>query len=179
MKRFLYLTVSVLSIFAFGPHVFAATAKAVIQPTDPIASLSGSATFEETPVGLKIGVTVIGAPPGKHGFHIHEKGDCGDYGNAAGGHFNPDGVQHGDLVKDGLTGAHAGDLGNIEIDANGSGTLDKMVPGLTLKEGKYAVMGRSLILHEKEDNFGQPTGNAGGRIGCGVIVSENTPKSPS
>ncbi|MBI2167628.1 MAG: superoxide dismutase family protein, partial [Candidatus Omnitrophica bacterium] len=46
---------------------------------------------------------------------------------------------------------------------------EKVVPGLTLKEGEYAVAGRALILHEKEDDFGQPTGNAGGRIACGVI----------
>lgn len=79
------------------------------------------------------------------------------------------GVPHGDLLKDGFQHAHAGDLGNIEIGPDGKGTLKKVIPGLTLKEGKYGVVGRALILHEKEDNFGQPTGNAGGRIACGVI----------
>lgn len=58
---------------------------------------------------------------------------------------------------------------SIEIATNGHGTLEKILPGLTLKKEKYGVMGRSVILHEKEDDFGQPTGNAGGRIGCGII----------
>jgi Cu-Zn family superoxide dismutase len=131
--------------------------------------ITGKVSFMETDEGLKINAVVQNAPPGEHGFHIHEKGDCSDAGNAAGGHFNPDSMPHGDLVKDGFAHAHAGDLGNIEIDANGNGKLEKLIPGLTLKEGKYGVEGRSVILHEKEDNFSQPTGNAGGRIACGLI----------
>jgi len=142
----------------------------LIRPTQEGSHLSGRATFQETEEGLKIDVEIFGAPAGKHGIHIHEKGSCEDHGNAAGGHFNPDGVPHGDLVKDGFAHAHAGDLGNIEIDANGNGKLEKTIPGLTLKEGKYGVAGRALILHEKEDNFGQPTGNAGSRIACAVIT---------
>lgn len=144
---------------------------AEIHPTGEGSSLSGVAAFIETVEGLKISAFVSGAPPGKHGFHIHEKGDCGDAGNAAGGHFNPDGVSHGDLERDGLDHAHAGDLGNIEIGPEGKGTLEKVIPRLTLKEGKYAVAGRALVLHEKEDDFSQPTGNAGGRIACGIIPS--------
>lgn len=140
-----------------------------LQPTQEGSSLSGKAAFIETGEGLKISVFIAGAPPGKHGFHVHEKGDCSEAGNGAGGHFNPEGAAHGDILKDGFQQAHAGDLGNIEIGADGRGTLEKVVPGLTLKEGKYGVAGRALILHEKEDDFGQPTGNAGGRIACGVI----------
>ena len=147
-------------------------AKAAIQSTDPTVPLSGEVTFDETPEGLKVSANIEQAPPGRHGFHIHEKGDCADKGNAAGSHFNPDGVTHGDLSKDGFEHAHAGDLGNIEIDSNGTGKLEKVLPGLTLVEGKYGVVGRSVIVHEKEDDFGQPTGNAGGRIGCGIIVEE-------
>lgn len=142
---------------------------AEIKPTGEGSSLSGKAAFIETEEGLKITVFISGASPGRHGFHIHEKGDCSDAGNAAGGHFNPEGAAHGDILKDGFKQAHAGDLGNIEIGSDGKGVLEKVVPGLTLKEGEYAVAGRALILHEKEDDFGQPTGNAGGRIACGVI----------
>ena len=147
----------------------AAQATADIHGTAPGSTLSGTATFEDTPEGLKIKAQVQGAPPGKHGFHIHEVGDCGDTGRAAGGHFNPEGVPHGLLSKDGFHGAHAGDLGNMEIAADGTGTYETVLPALTLGEGKYSVAGRSVILHEKEDDFGQPTGNAGGRIGCGVV----------
>ena len=143
---------------------------AELKPTVEGVPITGKVSFMETDEGLKINAVVENAPPGKHGIHIHENGSCEDHGNAAGGHFNPDSVPHGDLVKDGFTHAHAGDLGNIEIDANGKGTLEKTLPGLTLDRGKYGVMGRSLILHEKTDDFGQPTGNAGGRIACAVII---------
>jgi len=143
---------------------------AALQGTQAGSTLSGTARFTPMDGGLRITVTVAQAPPGRHGIHIHEQGGCGDSGNAAGGHFNPDGVPHGLLPKDGLTRAHAGDLGNIEIGADGSGTLTLTVPALTLRDGPYAVAGRSIILHEKADDFGQPTGNAGGRIACGVIA---------
>lgn len=140
-----------------------------LKPMQEGSSISGKVTFTEMGEGLKIDAEISGAPAGKHGFHIHENGDCSDAGNAAGGHFNPDSAPHGDLIKDGFAHAHAGDLGNIEIDTSGNGKLEKLIPGLTLKEGQYGVAGRSVILHEKEDNFGQPTGNAGGRIACGLI----------
>jgi len=119
--------------------------------------------------GLKINVVVRNAPPGVHGIHLHENGICAEQGKAAGGHFNPDNVSHGDIAKDGFEHAHAGDLGNIEIGPDGSGALEKVISGLTLEAGKFGVIGRSVILHEKADDFGQPTGNAGGRIACGVI----------
>ena len=112
-------------------------------------------------------------PPGKHGFHVHENGSCAEMGKAAGGHFNPDHVQHGFLPKDGYMNAQAGDMGNIEVGTDGTGILKLFMPGLTLKDGKYAVTGKSVILHEKEDDFSQPVGNAGSRIGCGIIKANN------
>ena len=151
-------------------HAEAEGISALIQPTQPGWTVSGRANFQQTSQGLKVDVEINEAPPGKHGIHVHEKGSCEDQGNAAGGHFNPEGVPHGDLAKDGFAHAHAGDLGNIEIDADGHGKLEKTLPGLTLDRGKYGVMGRALILHEKVDDFGQPTGNAGARIACAVIT---------
>jgi Cu-Zn family superoxide dismutase len=65
---------------------------------------------------------------------------------------------------------HAGDLGNIEIKADGTGDLDITSIVLTVKGGAYSVVGRSVVFHEKADDLKtQPTGNAGGRLGCGVI----------
>ena len=148
---------------------FAATARAVIQGTKEGSELLGSAEFQDSDEGLRAQINVSGASPGLHGIHIHEKGSCEDQGNAAGGHFNPDGVKHGFLTTDGLKSAHAGDFGNIEINETGEGSLFLVVPGLTIKEGKYAVQGHAVILHEKQDDFGQPTGNAGSRAGCGII----------
>lgn len=169
MKRiFIFFIVGML-MNTTQAHARSLTAE--IHGTSADSTISGEAQFYETAKGLKVLAHVEGAPPGKHGFHIHEKGDCGDMGNAAGGHFDPDSHAHGDAVTEGIAKTHAGDLGNIEVDAAGKGNFEKTIAGLTLDGGKYAIAGRSVILDEKEDNFGQPTGNGGGRIGCAEISS--------
>lgn len=159
--------------FIVTGNAWAAKAKADIRPTSPESQTTGQASFKDTDQGLAINVEVSNLTPGRHGFHIHEKGSCEEGGNTAGSHYNPAGVQHGFLPKDGLTSAHAGDFGNIEAGEDGKGTLQLLVPGITLQGGQYDVAGRAVIVHEEEDDLGQPTGNAGGRIGCGIIeVSE-------
>ena len=133
------------------------------------SALQGEAMFTEVEGGVKIVVTVRGAPAGTHAVHIHEKGDCSaPDAKSAGPHFNPDGHSHG-----GPTDAqhHAGDLGNMEVGADGSGTVEITSSGLSLGDGPRSVVGRAVIVHEKADDFvTQPTGNAGGRIGCGAIA---------
>ncbi len=163
-----------LFVIAGSSYALAATGAAVIKPTKEGSNLSGNVSLTDTPGGLKVSVDLKGVSPGKHGFHIHEIGACTEESKAAGGHYNPDGVPHGLLSKDGFSHAHAGDLGNIEINPDGSGKLEAVLPGLTLTGGKYNVAGRAFILHEKADEFSQPTGNAGGRIGCGVIEVSNS-----
>lgn len=133
------------------------------------SSLSGQVVFTETSSGLQIETRVEGASPGLHALHIHENGSCADAGNAAGGHFNPDGVRHGRLLTDGFDKAHAGDLGNFLISKEGYGTSSQTLKGLSLSQGKYAIANHAVILHAKRDDFSQPTGNAGGRVGCGAI----------
>lgn len=154
-----------------------------IQSTVPDSAMTGKASFWPAQEGVKIRVVVTGAKPGLHGIHIHEKGDCSEGGNAAGGHFNPDNVKHGDILKDGMKHAHPGDLGNISVDSTGLGSLEVFVPQLTLDGAQYGIAGRSIIIHEKTDDFGQPTGNAGNRVACAVIpnsVSENgAPAKPT
>jgi len=151
--------------FAMDGELVAATLK----PTQQDSAIAGTATFEEFADGLEVHIEVTGAPPGLHGIHIHQNGSCNNHGNDAGGHLNPDHVQHGALEKDGFAKAHAGDLGNILIAADGTGVLETTLPGLTVTGDRYSVMGRSLLIHANEDDFGQPTGNAGDRIACGVI----------
>ncbi len=168
MKTLLFWTF-LFFIFFSAPKAFAATAAANIQGTADGSTVAGTATFEDTPEGLKVRAEVSGLLAGKHGFHVHENGSCAEAGKAAGGHFNPDGTPHGHTAKDGVAHAHAGDMGNIEISADGTGKTETLLPGVTLKDGARAVAGKAVILHEKEDDFGQPTGNAGGRIGCGII----------
>ncbi len=145
-------------------------ATATIKGTRPDSKISGTATVTPVSGGVKVSIRVTNVSAGPHGIHIHEKGDCGDTAKAAGGHFNPQSVKHGFLPKDGPTGAHAGDMGNINVGPDGAGGLDLMLPGLTVD----GVVGHAIILHEKVDDFSQPTGNAGSRIGCGVITAPKT-----
>ena len=160
---------SVIGLTLISSNAWAAEATALIKATTEGSALSGVVLFVEKGEGLEITVNVAGVSLGKHAFHIHENGSCDDMGKAAGSHYNPDAVEHGLIMKDGFTHAHAGDFGNIEVGEDGTGTLSFFVPGLTLTGEKHNVSGKGFILHEKEDDFGQPTGNAGGRIGCGII----------
>ncbi|MGF1513356.1 MAG: superoxide dismutase family protein [Elainellaceae cyanobacterium] len=147
----------------------ASTAEAIVKSTAEPSEVLGEATFTETTDGLEVAVSLSGVTAGYHGFHVHENGSCADGGQAAGGHYNPMAVKHGWLPSDGLDTAHAGDLGNIFISSSGSGTLKETLPGLSLANGEPAVSGLAVILHADRDDFGQPTGNAGGRAGCGII----------
>lgn len=132
------------------------------------SGISGSITFHSMAGGAHVEANVQGATPGTHGFHLHERGDCSaeDF-SSAGAHFNPTGSEHG---APGTAAHHAGDLGNIEIGADGTGELSVHSTQLAIAEGANAVIGRAVILHEGPDDFvTQPTGNAGGRIACGVV----------
>ncbi|MBI3021054.1 MAG: superoxide dismutase family protein [Candidatus Omnitrophica bacterium] len=151
-------------------RVFAETGTVELRGTTEGSAVSGSAMLIDSPQGLEVTVEVMGVAPGKHAIHIHQYGACDDQGNAAGGHFNPDGAPHGFLPSDGLSKAHPGDMGNLDVGQDGNGLLTIRLPGVTLSGGAYGVGGRAIVLHEKVDDFGQPTGNAGGRIGCGTIV---------
>lgn len=100
--------------------------------------------------------------------HIHETGDCGDMGKNAHGHWNPTNEEHG---KWGSAHFHRGDIGNVKLDADGNGSLE-MTTDLWQLGGDETknILGRAMIVHGGVDDFvSQPTGNAGGRIGCGVI----------
>jgi Cu-Zn family superoxide dismutase len=111
---------------------------------------------------------VEGISPGEHGAHVHEKGDCSaPDGASAGGHFNPAANPH---ALPSTVPRHLGDLGNITVGADGKGTLEIVAGGANLKAGDpNSFAGRAIIIHEKQDDGGQPTGNAGGRIGCAEI----------
>lgn len=147
--------------------------QATLYRTDGSSELLGTATFVPVEDGLQVNVALSDVPPGYHGFHIHALGSCDDAGMAAGGHFNPLDARHGYLPEAGLDEAHAGDLGNILILSNGSGTLQITAPDLTVTDGDLAIADHAVILHAARDDFGQPTGNAGGRIACGIIERVN------
>ena len=117
---------------------------------------------------VTIEVQVMGLEPGGvHAIHIHEFGDISDpAGDAAGGHYNPEGHDH--ALPD-TEMRHAGDLGNIEADDTGTANASITVHNITLAGAHNPVIGRAVIVHTGPDDGGQPTGNAGGRIAQGVI----------
>lgn len=139
---------------------------AVLIPTKG-NTVHGTVTFEVVEHGVHVVANMWGLAPGKHGFHIHEFGDCSsDSGTAAGGHFNPLGMHHGAPTSD---NRHVGDIGNIEADKDGNARLDYIDPVLSLS-GENSIIGRGVIVHAKEDDMTtQPTGAAGGRVACGTI----------
>jgi Cu-Zn family superoxide dismutase len=151
-----------------APAKIAALTKAVavLHPTAGNTA-HGTVTFTQEEGGVRVVVNLTGVPTGEHGFHIHEFGDCSAADAAsAGGHFNPDNMAHG--AQQAQT-RHVGDLGNVTADANGAVTLNLLDPRLSMN-GPQTIIGRGLILHAKPDDFTtQPTGNAGGRVACGVI----------
>jgi Cu-Zn family superoxide dismutase len=113
-------------------------------------------------------VNLAGVPPGVHGFHIHEKGDCGDNGSAAGGHYNPASVAHGSPAAD---PHHAGDWGNVTADADGNVNTRFTTRSITVADGPMTALNHAIILHANPDDLTtQPTGNAGARIACGVVT---------
>lgn len=159
-----------LSVALGAGSAWAESGVAVIKATAAQPLVGGTVTLTDTKEGLKISAALTGVPAGLHGFHIHEFGSCEDAGKAAGGHYNPHDAAHGDAVKSGPKKAHAGDMGNIKAEADGTAKLEVVLPKAALSGKKHNVAGRAIILHEKADDFGQPTGNAGGRIGCGLIA---------
>ena len=172
MKKIIALYVAMFGILGRG---WAATGVAEIKGTAEGSMIQGTVHFTDTAAGLQIKAQLSGIPPGSHAFHIHEFGSCADLGKAAGSHYNPLGAPHGHVLKDGIQHAHAGDLGNVLVAKDGTAALEATVKDVTLSGGKYDVAGRSVVLHEKVDDFSQPAGNAGNRIGCGVIVIIGTP----
>ncbi len=164
------LIVTFLFLAYLVSPAFAEKGVARIRATQEGKSYTGNVLFEDTDNGLKVSAELQGFVPGDHGFHIHQFGDCSDTGKAAGGHYNPDGAPHGLITKDGVQHAHAGDMGNVTIGPDGTGKAVVVIPALSLLSGPYAVAGRSVIVHENKDDFSQPLGNAGSRVGCGEIV---------
>jgi len=147
-------------------------------------NISGKVEFTETKRGLQIKINISGISPGKHGFHIHEYGDLSEGCGSLCSHYNPTNSVHGGRNSE---ERHLGDLGNVI--ANEKGVVDMVIYDRDLSiTGKYSILGRSVVVHDKEDDLGLggldkngnvidkkvreeslKTGNAGKRIACGVI----------
>ena len=117
--------------------------------------------------GVRVTASFTGLQMGEHGFHLHEKGDCSaPDASSAGGHFNPATKPH--AARDAAE-RHTGDLGNLKADPYGMARANFVDTVLSL-DGPNSIVGKAVIIHQNADDFTtQPTGNAGGRLACGVI----------
>ena len=144
----------------------------------------GAITFTTIPGGrVQVDAALSGLAPFSelHGFHVHTNGACsGDFVASAGGHWNPSGAAHGD---------HAGDLPVLWADAAGNVRASYTVDSFTVDQLLTDAGGVSVIVHGGRDNLANiparytasgaaasgpdattnGTGDAGGRVGCGVI----------
>jgi Cu-Zn family superoxide dismutase len=152
-----------LTAFAHAQDVTKASAK--LEPKSG-SRVTGAVTFTKVGDEVQVVGDIQNLAPGKHGFHIHDKGDCSAADAAsAGGHFNPTHQHHGGPMT---AEHHTGDLGNIEADSSGKAHLDWK--GKMSLSGADSIIGKSVVVHEKEDDLKtDPTGNSGARIACGVI----------
>ncbi|HEV2132400.1 MAG TPA: superoxide dismutase family protein [Longimicrobiaceae bacterium] len=132
----------------------------------------GTARLAEEGQGVRIAIQVSNLPPGPHGFHIHQTGQCEPPGfQSAGGHFAPMGRQHG---FENPQGPHAGDLPNLTVGQNGRADTTVVAQNVTLREGQQNSLlqagGTALMIHATADDYRtDPSGNSGDRIACGVI----------
>lgn len=160
------ISLGVLCAFALvtnGQDVTKATCKLESKSGSKVA---GMITLTKTGTDVQVVGDITGLTPGKHGFHIHEKGDCSAPDAAsAGAHFSVGQHKHGGPTT---PERHDGDFGNIEADASGKAHVDWK--GKMSLSGADSIIGKSLVVHEKEDDLKtDPSGNSGARQACGVI----------
>ena len=135
----------------------------------------GMATLRDATGGVLVSVEVKGLTPGLHAVHVHAVGKCEGPGfTSAGGHFNPAQKKHG--LKN-PEGPHAGDMPNMYVAKDGSGRFEVLNDNISLKAGDRSVFdadGSALVIHVGVDDYTtDPTGNAGDRAACGVIVRQS------
>lgn len=134
----------------------------------------GTVTLVQRGDAVELQVEATGLDPGAHGIHFHQVGLCETPGfTSAGGHFNPLDKQHG---LESPTGAHAGDLPNLEADASGKASYKTTTNRVSLDEGQLSIFdadGTALVIHASaDDQVTDPAGNSGARVACGVLARD-------
>jgi len=161
--------IGLIALAQTPPARSAASSKAiaVLNPTAG-NKVSGTVTFTPVADGVQVHADITGLTPGKHGFHVHEFGDCSAADlSSAGAHFNPTNQPH---AGPDAAARHEGDMGNVEADASGKAKLDYVDHQISLTNDAKSVIGRSVVVHAKPDDLKtQPSGDSGARIACGVI----------
>ncbi|MBB4128198.1 Cu-Zn family superoxide dismutase [Xanthomonas translucens] len=157
-----------------------AAASAALSPTQG-NQVAGEVKFDTVEGVVHVTGTITGLKPNsEHGFHIHEFGDCSaPDGSSAGGHFNPAKSEHGQVSAD---PHHGGDMPNLKADADGKATIDAAVSNnVNIGKGDgFDILNHAVIVHADPDDYKtQPTGNAGGRLACGVIKGNASAAAPA
>lgn len=178
MKRML-AAVAAISLLVVGSVAVSAQEEASMATAeifDMDGEQVGTAVMTETESGVDVQVEVSGLEPGARGIHFHEFGVCEPPGfESAGDHFNPFDHDHG---LENPEGPHAGDLPNIEIGEDGSGTLSYVSDQITIGPGEASIVegdGTALVIHESEDDqVTDPSGESGDPVACGEVVLVDT-----
>jgi Cu-Zn family superoxide dismutase len=131
----------------------------------------GLAILTGTDTGFSVGISVAGLPPGLHGLHFHETGQCTPPEFAsAGRHFNPTSGRHGLANPD---GPHLGDLPNLLVQPDGSADTTFRLNPVLLQPGPQSLLrpeGTAIVVHAgPDDQRSDPSGGSGDRIACGPI----------
>ena len=129
----------------------------------------GTATATESGGAVAIALTVQGLPPGEHGVHVHQTGQCeGPKFESAGGHWNPAGDKHG---LDNPEGQHAGDMPNLTVGEDGTGSLEYTLEGASLRACSMPTARPSSSTPDATTRRLIPPGDSGDRIACGTFAA--------
>ena len=151
----------------------AGRAEASATLVDPTGAARGTARLRQTAAGVEVRVAASGLAPGAKGLHLHMMGRCDapDF-TTAGAHWNPMAKKHGTEAP---MGPHLGDMPNLIVGADGSGTITAVMAGARLTDGTTPLLdadGATLMIHAAADDYRtDPSGNSGARVACGVVTA--------